>query len=93
MSAANRAAEDHNRAGCGRPESHIGACATRPGPKSARSTARSCDTQVCAVERQFTTWVTPSARSLTSVAAVGMLPIASRSSPSQLSAVVNGLGP
>lgn len=84
---------NHNKAGCERPESHIGACTTRLAPNSARSAKRSCDTHVCARDRQFTTWVTPFSGNVGSEAAVRKLPMAMHSAPIQLSTLVAGLGP
>jgi hypothetical protein len=72
--------------------SHIGAWTTYAWPKSARSTARSWDSHVSTRDRQFTTWVTPSGASLVIVAAVGMAPIAMRSSAIHVSQVSVGLG-
>src|SRR5215471_8164632 len=89
----NRAAADHRRGCWRRPVSHIGAWATWARPKSARSTARSWDSNVSAPARQFTTCVTPSAGSLTMVVAVGTAPMAMRSSAIHVSQVAAWFGP
>src|SRR5204862_7078028 len=61
--AAKCAARDHSRGGWLCPKSHIGACTTFAGPKSTRSTARSCASHVWNADRQLTTCVPPPARS------------------------------
>lgn len=91
--AAKSAAADHSWGGWGCPKSNIGAWTTRDGPSRARSTARSWEIQVCAMDRQLTMCVMPFSVSAGSVAAVGRLPTAMRWSPIQLSAAFCGLGP
>src|SRR5262249_30618996 len=91
--ATNHAAADHRRGCWRRPVSHIRAWATWARPKSARSTPRPWDPNVGAPAGKFTTWVTLSAGSLTMVIAVGMVPIAMRSSAIHVSHVAGWLGP